>query len=82
MDFLQEIKRHAQQLGSQGVELLGPAPAPMEKRAGRFRAQLLVRSSQRGDLHGLLSPWIKQVEALKSASKVRWSVDVDPIELF
>ena len=63
------------------VELLGPIPAPMERRAGRFRAQLLIQAQQRQQLHRFLGPWIEQLGALKSARKVRWSVDVDPIDL-
>jgi len=82
MGFLKEIKILAQGLNNNGVELLGPAPAPMEWRAGRFRAQLLLRSKQRNALHALLSPWVREIEALKSAAKLRWNIDVDPIELY
>jgi primosomal protein N' (replication factor Y) len=63
------------------VELLGPVPAPMERRAGRFRAQLLVQSRQRQALHGFLDAWIERLWQLKAARKVRWSLDVDPQDL-
>jgi primosomal protein N' (replication factor Y) len=56
--------------------------APMEKRAGRFRAQLLLQASKRSELHRLLKPWIQQLEDSKSGRKVRWSLDVDPIEMY
>src|SRR5205807_9186198 len=65
-----------------GVRLLGPVPAAMAKRAGRFHAQLLIESAQRAPLHEFLDAWLPQVEALRSARRVRWSLDVDPIELF
>jgi len=65
-----------------GVELLGPAPAPMERRAGRYRGQLLVRSEQRGGLQQFLAAWRAALEPLRSARRVRWSLDVDPAELF
>jgi primosomal protein N' (replication factor Y) (superfamily II helicase) len=65
-----------------GVRLLGPVPAAMAKRAGRYHAQLLIESTQRARLHGFLDAWLPQVEALKSARAVRWSLDVDPLELF
>ncbi|KAF1051789.1 MAG: Primosomal protein N' [Stenotrophomonas maltophilia] len=64
------------------VELLGPVPAPMERRAGRFRAQLLLMGSARAPLHRLLTPWLQVLESLPSGRQVRWSVDVDPIDLF
>ena len=65
-----------------GVRLLGPVPAAMAKRAGRYHAQLLVESAERSRLHEFLDTWLAQVVALKSARRVRWSLDVDPIELF
>jgi len=64
------------------VELLGPVPAPMERRAGRYRAQLLLQSSSRAPLHRLLGIWTAQLESLPEARQVRWSLDVDPIDLF
>jgi len=65
-----------------GVELLGPVPAPMEKRGGRYRAQLLLRSTSRPALQKLLARAVPGFDELPSARKVRWSVDVDPIDLF
>jgi primosomal protein N' (replication factor Y) len=65
-----------------GVRLLGPVPAAMAKRAGRYHAQLLIESAERARLHGFLDEWLPQVEQLKSARAVRWSLDVDPLELF
>ena len=54
----------------------------MAKRAGRFHAQLLIESAERARLHEFLDAWLPEVEALRSARRVRWSLDVDPIELF
>jgi primosomal protein N' (replication factor Y) (superfamily II helicase) len=65
-----------------GVRLLGPVPAAMHKRAGRYHAQLLIESRERRALHAFLDEWLPQVEQLNSARAVRWSLDVDPIELF
>ena len=66
----------------QDVELLGPVPAPMEKKAGKFRGQLLIQATQRKQLHYLLNELIKTVEANKAAQRVRWSIDIDPQELY
>lgn len=65
-----------------GVQLLGPVPAPMEKRAGRYRAQLLIQSAHRKALHCFLGEWLPRVEVLKASRQVRWSLDVDPQELY
>lgn len=64
------------------VRLLGPVPAAMAKRAGRYHAQLLVESPERARLHSFLDAWLAQVESLPSARRVRWALDVDPMELF
>lgn len=65
-----------------GVRLLGPVPAALPKRAGRYHAQLLLECADRGRLHGFLDAWLPRVESLPSARRVRWALDVDPIELF
>jgi primosomal protein N' (replication factor Y) len=78
--FLSEARELAPR--ARGVRLLGPVPAAMAKRAGRYHAQLLVESRERTPLHEFLERWLPQVEQLKSARAVRWSLDVDPLELF
>ena len=64
-----------------GVTILGPVPAPMERRAGRYRAQLLLQAPHRDVLQGLLRNWVPRLVELKQARCVRWSVDVDPLEM-
>ena len=62
--------------------MLGPVDAPMARKAGRYRAQLLLQSNDRRQLHAALSELRPQLEADPAARKVRWSIDVDPVELF
>ncbi len=81
MQFLQEAKQQAAQIQSQ-LLAFGPLPAPMERRAGRFRAQLLFQHHQRGELQQWLAQLMPQLENMKSARKVRWSIDVDPMEMY
>ncbi len=64
------------------VDLLGPVPAPMERRAGRYRAQLLLRSHERAALHNLLAQALPRLESLPEARRARWSLDVDPVDLY
>ena len=63
-------------------ELLGPVPAPMPRRAGRYRAQLLLQARDRRLLHRFLDRWIPQVASLPEARRVRWSLEVDPLDLY
>jgi primosomal protein N' (replication factor Y) len=88
--FLTEGRNAAEELrgrdanGSwaRSVRLLGPAPAAMAKRAGRHHAQLLLESADRAALHRFLDAWLPALQSLPSARRVRWALDVDPIELF
>jgi len=77
MTFLQQIAAAAHP----GLQLWGPVPAPMEKRAGRFRAHLLLQSERRPALHAALDALIPCIERLPDARRVRWSVDVDPQDI-
>ena len=78
--FLQVIRGLIEQHLWDEVRWLGPLPSPMERRAGRYRAQLIIESTDRRALHRLLG-WLTQtLEALPQARKVRWSLDVDPID--
>ncbi|TWI54168.1 replication restart DNA helicase PriA [Pseudomonas duriflava] len=85
-EFLEAAYSEAEQLAEEmcipSIELLGPVPAPMERRAGRFRAQLLLQASLRAPLHRILTPLSQRLEYLPSSRQVRWSLDVDPIDLY
>jgi primosomal protein N' (replication factor Y) len=80
--FLEVARQHieAQQLPS--IRVLGPVNAPMARKAGRYRAQLLLQGSDRKALHRVLRALRPTLESEPAARKVRWSIDVDPIELF
>ena len=64
------------------LRVLGPVDATMARRAGRYRAQLLLQSSDRKALHTMLGQLRPILEKEPIARRVRWSIDVDPIELF
>ena len=80
LGFLTEARKLARP--PRNVKLLGPVPAAMSRRAGRYHAQLLIESADRTALHRFLDEWLPQIEPLPSARRARWALDVDPIELF
>ena len=82
LEFLDVARELAEGCAVPGIELLGPAAAPMERRAGHYRAQLLLHGANHSQLQRLFARWLPQVEDLPAARKVRWSLDVDPLELF
>jgi primosomal protein N' (replication factor Y) len=76
------------QLGSQlemeqleeHVELLGPIPSPLAKRANRYRFQLLVSSDQRGQLHAVIEQALSLLIQSRRTGGVRWGIDIDPMD--
>ena len=65
-----------------GLVLDGPVPAPMPRRAGMYRAQLLLSAPTRRELHAALEAALPAICALPEARKTRWSLDVDPVDLY
>lgn len=84
--FLNNAHTQAEMLAIQfensAIEVMDPVPAPMERKAGRYRGQLLIQSSARPILHTFLTAWVGALEELPRTSHIRWSLDVDPIDLY
>jgi primosomal protein N' (replication factor Y) len=80
-EFLDRARVLAAPCTDADTQLWGPVAAPMQRRAGRYRAQLLVQASDRAPLQRLLRQWVEQLNGIKSARRVRWSIDVDPLDL-
>jgi primosomal protein N' (replication factor Y) len=68
--------------GGEGVELTAPMPAPMPRRAGRARAQVLLTAAARPARQAALAAWLPELYAVKASRRVRWSLDVDPADLY
>ncbi|MCW9030148.1 MAG: primosomal protein N' [Gammaproteobacteria bacterium] len=87
MVFLEQARLLLEQVGQvnsanqNDVMLMGPFPALMERRAGRYRAQLLIQANSRKQLQALFASGISQIEKEQTAKKVRWSIDIDPQDL-
>jgi primosomal protein N' (replication factor Y) len=64
------------------VRINGPFAAPMPLRAGRHRAQMLLESAQRTPLRQALATWRPQLDALPQPRGLRWSIDIDPVDLY
>lgn len=64
-----------------GCELAGPMPAAMEKRGGKYRFHLILQSKTRKQLHLAIHQILHAIPSNEWHSKVRWSIDIDPIDL-
>jgi primosomal protein N' (replication factor Y) len=81
-NFLQSIADLAQTVNESQVQILGPIPAPMARRAGQYRYQLLLQHESRNGLHRLLRQLVPLISGINAGQKVRWSIDVDPVDLY
>ena len=81
LGFLDAFKAQLEENGSKGLKILGPAPASMQRRAGRHRAQLLLQGENRGVIQNSLNNVIGAASEHPDARKVRWSIDIDPLEM-
>jgi primosomal protein N' (replication factor Y) (superfamily II helicase) len=68
-------------LNQAAVKVLGPAGALIARRADHFRAHLLIETPARSTLQRFLKDWLPQVEKLRGPPGLRWSIDVDPLEV-
>lgn len=81
--FLYKTRQLAQSIAQPTPQFsyLGPLPASMEKRANRFRYLLQICVEKRSDLQSLLRILVQEMESLPDSKRVRWAIDVDPLEL-
>ena len=63
------------------IQVLGPVPAPLERRAGKYRWQLQLFSPNRAILHQMLDSLLQQLVSWPLSRKVKWQLDVDPTDL-
>jgi len=68
-------------LRDRGLTALGPIASMMPKRSGYWRHQLWVQAATRPGLIQGLSEGLAELQALPSAKRVRWHIDVDPVSL-
>jgi len=76
--FLRQLTNRLGQYRLPGVQIMGPVPAAMEKKAGRYRAQLMITARSRRQLAACVKSLIAASEDLPHKRSVRWSVDIDP----
>jgi primosomal protein N' (replication factor Y) len=78
-NLLAEVARSTPEVESARVEVLGPAPAPIERVRSRYRQRLLVRGADRRHVRAVARAVLERIEA--GLGKARASVDVDPVSM-
>jgi len=64
----------------ENVLIYDPVPMRMARLANLERGQLLVESHSRPALQAFLPQWREAIAGLKAPSKLRWHIEVDPLE--
>lgn len=77
--FLQHAADLAREL-TEKVMVYDPLRPQMERLKGMERGQLLMHANSRQPLQVLLRNWVPQLRSGTLGAKVRWAVDVDPLE--
>ncbi|MEM7466395.1 MAG: primosomal protein N' [Pseudomonadota bacterium] len=65
---------------SNGASLYGPMPSQIERRAGKYRAEVVVFTQTRPQLGNLLTAAVSLAADLPQSNRVRWHIDVDPLD--
>lgn len=81
-DFLYDLRRTSTPHLPAGAVLIGPLPSPMQRRAGKFRAQLVLRAPNRACAQHAARILVKAAEGQKPRSDLKWSIDIDPQDMF
>ena len=78
--FLKAAAALPEVAGHANVLIYDPVPMRMARLANLERGQLLAESPSRPALQAFLPQWREAIAGLKAPSKLRWHIEVDPLE--
>lgn len=78
--FLQQHAQALREISENLIDIWGPIPAPMERKAGRYQAHMVLLSTDRARLHFYLRAWWQNMLHQKP-STMKLTLDIDPQEL-
>ena len=79
--FLRAAAAAGEGLRENAVTVRGPAAALIARRADHYRAHLLIETALRSTLQHFLGRWLPKIDDLPRPAGLRWSIDVDPLEV-
>ena len=80
--FLRALRAKTERTLPPGTALIGPLPSPMPRRAGKFRNQLILTAPGRQQAQQAAALLVAIAETLRPGGDLRWSIDIDPQEVF
>jgi len=79
--FLQQLRRATESELPPDCHIVGPLPSAMPRRAGKFRSQLMVSGNNRRAIQQCANALVRQAESIKAGGGLKWSIDIDPLEI-
>lgn len=79
-EFLQQHAQLLRQDSENSIDIWGPIPAPMERKAGRYQSHMVLLSADRARLHYFIRHWWQNLLHTKPSS-MKLNLDIDPQEL-
>ncbi len=80
INFLEQAAALPEASSDARVMIYDPVPMKMARLANLERGQLLVESPSRPALQAFLPQWREAIAQLKTPGKLRWHIEVDPLE--
>ena len=78
--FLTKISTRLRNSQNSSIEILGPMPSPIAKRANRYRFQVLISAKSRREMHHFLATGFLVLTQARKMGGVRWNLDIDPTD--
>ncbi len=72
-----ELQKHP---GGDATRVVGPLQAPMARRAGLYRCHVVLTGPSRRSVQARMAQLVAIAMAQRTPSKLRWFVDIDPLE--
>ena len=79
--FLANIRNKVAKNNLSNLNLLGPIPSLIERKAGMYQNQLIIIASNRSLIQQHIKSWTQMIHKLPLAKRVRWDIEVDPLEM-
>ena len=80
--FLRDLRTLAEPTLPQGASLIGPLPSPMQRRAGKFRSQLLLTANSWRAAHQSAGLLVQCADSQRATRDLKWTIDIDPQDVF
>ncbi|MEZ5501760.1 MAG: primosomal protein N' [Halioglobus sp.] len=80
--FLQLLRERSASRLPRDARLIGPLPSPMQRRAGKYRSQLLLMAGSRRSAQAAAGLLVGLADDMPVRLGLKWSIDIDPQDLF